>query len=74
MLAMQEQWGMAFRAAGDIGRLRHQPGPVGVAMLSTGFAFIWLVSLVCSLRHTMLSCALQRRLSFLAPGCRARCP
>ncbi|KAI7837078.1 hypothetical protein COHA_009076 [Chlorella ohadii] len=45
MLAMQEQWGMAFRAAGDIGRLRHQPGPVGVAMLSTGFAFIWLLLL-----------------------------
>ena len=45
MLAMQDQWGAAFRAAGDIGRLRHQPGPVGIAMLSTGFAFIWLLLL-----------------------------
>ena len=50
MLAMQDHWGAAFRAAGDIGRLRHQPGPVGIAMLSTGFAFIWL--LLLSLNYT----------------------
>lgn len=43
MLAMYDQWSTAFRAAGDIGRLRHQPGPIGVAMISTGFVYIWLV-------------------------------
>ena len=54
MLAMQEQWGAAFKAAGDIGRLRHQPGPVGVAMLSTGFTYINVRSL---LLRASLQCA-----------------